>query len=184
MRNAWTLAASCTTRARLTVLLLALVVFTLVARLAGAHSILSKDWEQLVTEAEQIFTGTVTATRSLELPGGAIVTDVVFGHSHVLKGDGGPGPLTLRVFGGTVGAVTLKLSGIPRFEDGRTYVVFARGNGSHVFPIVGGAAGLFQVRREPATGQDLVFGARGETLWTVPVTADAFLEAIEEDLRR
>ena len=160
-----------------------LAVLSLTAARADAHSFVFKDWEALVAEAEEIFAGQVTATRSFELPGGLIATDVVFARPRVLKGPDG-GPLTLRVFGGTVGAVTLKLSGIPRFERGLTYVVFARGNGSDVFPVVGGTYGLFQIRRDPASGQDLVVGARGETLWSVPVSADAFLEAIEEEVRR
>ena len=150
---------------------------------ADAHSFVSRDWEELVAEAEEIFAGEVTATRSFEMPGGLIATDVIFARPHVLKGGDG-GPLVLRVFGGTVGAVTLKLSGLPRFETGLTYVVFARGNGTDVFPVVGGPSGLFQIRRDVASGQDLVFGARGETLWSVPVPAGAFLDAIEEEVRR
>ena len=164
-------------------LLTLLAILALAATRAHAHSFVFKDWEALVAEAEEIFAGQVTSTRSFELPGGLIATDVVFARPRVLKGPDG-GPLTLRVFGGTVGAVTLSLSGIPRFETGRTYVVFARGNGTDVFPVVGGTYGLFQIRRDPVSGQDLVVGGRGETLWSVPVSADAFLDAIEEEVRR
>jgi hypothetical protein len=171
-------------RFRRSVALAVLVLLALApAPPARGHSFVARGWEELVAQAEEIFAGEVTEARSFELPGGLIATDVLFARRRVLKGDR-EGPLTLRVFGGTVGAVTLKLSGVPRFETGLTYVVFARGNGTDVFPVVGGPHGLFQIRRDPASGQELVFGARGETLWSVPVPAEAFLEAIEEEVRR
>jgi hypothetical protein len=137
-----------------------------------------------VAEADQIFTGTVVAMAARELANGAIVTDVIFANPRVLKGSGGDGLLTLRILGGTVGGTTLRLSGIPGFAIGREYIVFAKGNGTDAFPEVGGAHGVFRIRRDPATGEEHVFGARGEALWEVPVPLDVFLAAIAEDVRR
>jgi hypothetical protein len=150
----------------------------------AAHTFVYKGWEQLVVEAEQIFVGTVTATSAQKLGSGAIVTDVTFASPRVFKGGQTGVPIVLRLFGGSLGGETVMLPGIPRFRQGTTYLVFARGSGRDVFPVVGGNAGLFVVRRDASTGEDVVFGSRGEPLLTPAPPLSAFIEAIEDELKR
>src|SRR5207249_4154516 len=150
-----------------------------------------KNFNQLVTEADQIFIGTVTSTPSRQLPSGPIVTDVTFADPQVLKGPASIGQIALLVLGGTVGTVTMEVEGVPRFEVGVRYLVFSEGNGSVVFPVVGGPQGLFQVNRDPSSGQELVFDAYGkpipdsvmnEAFLTPPVALIAFVQAIQARL--
>lgn len=121
----------------------------------------SKDFDQLVAESEQIFVGTASGATARRHPGGAIVTDVSFSGVQVLKGNAGNAETSLMVAGGTLGTETLALPGMPRFQIGVTYLVFAQGNGTTIFPVVGGDQGMFQVRTDVVTGESLVFDSRG-----------------------
>ena len=117
----------------------------------------------MVAEAEQIFTGTVSTTLSRRAPSGLVVTEVTFSSAQVFKGAGG-GEVTLLMPGGAVGDETVRVAGMPELRAGETYLVFAKGNGSAIFPVVGGDQGLFQVTRDPETAEDLVFDARGRAI--------------------
>ena len=123
---------------------------------------LPKSFAELVDEADEIFVGGVAGLASRQTPAGTIVTDVTFSKVEVIKGDPGVAERTLVVLGGRVGDQTLVLPGVPSFLPGVTYLVFSRGNGTSVFPVVGGDQGLYEIRSDPATGERLAFGARGQ----------------------
>jgi hypothetical protein len=146
-----------------------------------ATTFLVKDFEGLVAEAEQIFVGTVTGRGSQKLAGGTIVTDVTFAASHILKGPREPS-IVLRVVGGTVGGEALELSGVPQLDLGVRYIVFVKGNGRAMFPVVGGSQGLFRVVHDAGLDVDVVLSAQGAPLADVPVPLTAFLEAAEAEL--
>jgi hypothetical protein len=150
---------------------------------ASAAVFAVKHFEELVGEAELIFVGTVTGESAQKLPAGLIVTDVSFSASHVLKGGAGGSTVVLRVVGGTVGRETLEIPDVPRFRPGGRYVVFVKGNGRSVFPVVGGTRGLFQVVWDPARSADVVRDALGRPLSDPVVPLAAFLGAVEEELR-
>ncbi|HEY5293172.1 MAG TPA: hypothetical protein VIJ43_12765 [Burkholderiales bacterium] len=121
----------------------------------------SKDFDQLVAESEQIFVGTASGATARRHPGGAIVTDVSFSGVQILKGNPGTAEISLMVAGGTLGTETFTLPGVPRFQSGTTYLVFAQGNGTGIFPVVGGDQGMFQVKTDTLTGESFVFDSRG-----------------------
>jgi hypothetical protein len=149
---------------------------------ATAGVFVVKDFEELVAEAEMIFVGTVSGEAAQKLAGGPIVTDVTFSSAQVLKGP--PGAMVvLRVVGGTVGRESLELTDVPRFRPGVRYLVFVKGNGRTIFPVVGGRRGLFQVVRDPALQADVVRDAGGRPLAETPVPLAGFLAAVEEELR-
>jgi hypothetical protein len=171
---------------------------------AHGASFVPKDFGQLVAEAEQLFIGTVMETQSRKLPNGGIVTDITFGELRVLKGAAAE-PIMLEVLGGTVGDETLELPGIPIFQVGVRYLVFSKGSGTTIFPVVGGDQGMFQVVRDPATGAEMVLNANGKPITSPsvrqamagsvaslqdpqqppgPVPLDAFIQAISERLKR
>lgn len=180
------------------------VLLTIPAGLAWGTTFAAKNFDQLVTEAEQVFIGTVTATQSRRLASGAIVTDVTFSSLRVLKGGGALEEIVLQVLGGTVGDETLRMAGVPEFGMGVRYLVFSKGNGTVIFPVVGGDQGLFQVKRDPTTGVDLVFDATGMAITSAsvrealgmpgfekhglgppsPVPLEAFSQAIKARLER
>ena len=177
-----------------------LLVLTNPAGLVWGDSFIQKNFHQLVVEAEQIFVGTVTASQSRKLPTGAIVTDVTFSSLRVLKGSVAPGDLVLIVLGGSVDGETLKLGGFPEFRLGVTYLIFSKDNGTVIFPVVGGTQGLFQIKRDPTTAEELVFNAHGMPITSPtvtdaisastpgplhppsPLTLDAFVQAIKNRL--
>jgi hypothetical protein len=179
-----------------------LLVLTTPAGLVWGDSFIQKNFHQLVVEAEQIFVGTVTASQSRKLPTGAIVTDVTFSSLRVLKGSEAPGDIVLTVLGGSVDGETLKVGGFPEFRLGVTYLIFSKDNGTAIFPVVGGAQGMFQIKRDPTTGEELVLDAHGMAITSPtvtdaistsaptpgllqrasPVTLDAFVRAIKNRL--
>ena len=159
-------------RKRRFILALAAVLVIPVAQSLGAVFV-DKNFDQLVTEAEQIFVGTVTAAQSRKSPTGAILTDVTFSDLQVLKGNAVVSQIVLNVLGGTVGAETFKLSGIPEFQTGVRYLVFSKGNGTTIFPVVGVDQGLFQIKHDSVSGRDLVFNAYG-----VPITSSTVRDAM------
>jgi hypothetical protein len=159
-------------RRRWVAALLALAVVAAASGQSQGASFVHKDFDQLVGEADEIFVGVVTRLGSRRTASGQIVTDVTFAEREVLKGEAPPGDFVLVVLGGTVGDTTLALPGFPRFEVGITYLVFVKGNGSTILPVVGGPQGLFQVHRDPLTGARTVLDARG-----LPVRSPSVLGA-------
>lgn len=157
-------------------LMLSLILLTtlmLPAGLAWSAAFVPKEFDHLVIEAEQIFIGTVTAIQSRKTQTGAIMTDATFSDLQVLKGSGVTNEIVLIVLGGTVGAETFKLGGIPEFQLGIRYLVFSKGNGTTIFPVVGGKQGLFQVKRDSTSSMELVFDADG-----FPITSSTVRDAM------
>ncbi len=142
-------------RSILSVFLLAIAVGTVYAT-----AFQPKDFGQMVSEAEQIFIGTVTGIQAHKLGTGAIVSQVSFGNLQIIKGPIAE-TITLQMLGGTVDGETLRVAGLPTFHGGVRYLVFMAGNGSAIFPVVGGPQGVFQVQLDPTTGQDVVVGGSG-----------------------
>ncbi|OGT80783.1 MAG: hypothetical protein A3H91_13900 [Gammaproteobacteria bacterium RIFCSPLOWO2_02_FULL_61_13] len=161
----------------------------------------AKDFDQLVAESEQIFIGTTSGAMSRRHPGGAIVTDVSFAGVQVIKGNAGNAEISLMIAGGSLGTETLALPGMPRFQFGLTYLVFVQGNGTTIFPVVGGDQGMFQVKSDTLTGESLVFDSRGMPIRSAtvrqamaadgaapsstepePITLDVFLRGIRSRL--
>ena len=131
---------------------------------ARAATFADKNFAQLVTEAEQIFIGTVTSLRSRKLPNGAIVTDVRFSGPQVIKGNGDGADIVLLVLGGEVDGARLEIPGLPQFQRDARYLVFSQGNGKNMFPVVGGPAGLFQIAPGIPGGNGLVLNSAGMPL--------------------
>ena len=172
-------------------------LFTLAIALCApaGHSITfaDKTFEQLVSEADEIFVGTATSADSRRLGSGAIVTDIDFRDVRMLKGPAGATQATVMIAGGTLAGETLELRGVPRFSIGLSYLLFVQGNGATIFPIVGGPGGMFQVRRDPGTGRERIYDASGKPLFgpppgslqagaQTPLMADDMLQAIRSRL--
>jgi hypothetical protein len=182
----------------------ALLLITLATGLAHGTTFRPKDFDQLVGEAEQIFVGTVTTTQSRKKPTGGILTEVTFGNLRMVKGSDA-GTITLEVMGGTVGKETLQVSGVPVFRMGMRYLVFMAGNGTAIFPVVGGNQGVFQVTQDQASGADVILDAYGASVRSpsiqraigrgvevqaeamlarpAPILLDTFLQAVTDRLR-
>jgi len=153
-----------------------------------------KTFVQLVDEADQIFIGTATAALPRKRAEGGIATDVSFTNLQVLKGDNAATAINLMMLGGAVGGETFELKGMPKFQIGITYIVFSQGNGTTIFPVVGGDQGMFQVKPDVLSGGSMVYNSRGMTIANpsvlqavsfqapAPVPLTVFLQAVRDRL--
>ena len=180
-------------------LVAALILLSICPSPARAHSFVPKPFDELVSDAEQIFAGTVSATQSRRLPSGLIVTEVTFSLARVFKG-ARAAEVTLLMPGGEIGGEALRVAGMPELRAGNAYLVFAKGNGRAILPLVGGTQGLFQIERDPVTAEEFVVDARGAAIESDQIRAlagqardgagapriplDAIVGAISERLRR
>src|SRR6267142_2428465 len=85
-----------------------------------ATTVIPPTFDQLVTQAELIFQGTVTDVRSVWEGQGAqryIETYVTFQVADNIKGDAGAS-YTIRMLGGTVGDETMLVTDTPKFRVG------------------------------------------------------------------
>lgn len=158
----------------MSVLFAALVL--LFAPCADAASFKAKSFDDLVAQAQQIFVGTSIGSNAHYTERGLIVTDYSFDIIETVKGatatspGPGPGPFIVTLLGGKVGDVELAISGAPKFDIGVKYFLFVSGNGSTMFPLVGGHQGIYQVRTDPATGQENLHDYDGNALSQLPRT--------------
>jgi hypothetical protein len=115
-----------------------------------ATTVIPPTFDQLVNEAETIFEGTVTGTRSEWTGEGAkrhIVSYVTFKVEDAIKGQLGA-DYTIRVFGGTVDGQTVEVTDAPRFKVGDRDILFVQHNGTQFIPLVGIMHGRFHVQMD------------------------------------
>lgn len=133
-----------------------------------ATTVIPPTFDQLVSDAEVIFEGTVTDTRSEWSGQGServIVTYVTFKIADAMKGAPG-GSYTIRMAGGTIGDETQEVSDAPRFKTGDRDILFVEHNGSQFVPLVGIMHGRFHVRTD-AAGHEIVLKDDGASLTNV-----------------
>jgi len=143
----------------------ALLAFTgallLAAPAARALSVVPPTFPELVAESESIVRGEVTAITSayVDAPGGErpIKTFVAFRVERTLKGVApATGTVTLVFLGGTVGAETLEVSGMPKFKVGDREILFVARNGKTFCPLIAAGHGRYRVLRDAVTRRDYV----------------------------
>ena len=127
-----------------------LSVISLLLSAARATTVIPPTFDELVTQAETIFEGTVTGTRSEWTGEGSnrhIVTYVTFKIEDAVKGTLGA-EYTIRMFGGTVGDQTIEVTDAPKFKIGDRDILFVEHNGSQFIPLVGIMHGRFHVQTD------------------------------------
>ena len=115
-----------------------------------ATTVIPPTFDELVTEAELIFQGSVTDVRSEWTGEGAerrIVSYITFQVEEALKGAPGES-YTIRMLGGTVDGETLRVSDAPTFKVGDRDILFVEHNGTQFIPLVGIMHGRFHVHQE------------------------------------
>lgn len=130
-----------------------------------ATTVIPPTFDQLVTDAELIFEGTVTDTRSQWTGVGAerhIMTNVTFNIEDAIKGAPGKS-YTIQILGGTVDGETMEVSDTPKFKVGDRDVLFVEHNGTQFVPLVGIMHGRFHVQTD-ADGRDVVAKDNGAFL--------------------
>jgi hypothetical protein len=135
----------------------------------SALSVIAPDFNDLVDEADSIFQGDVLSVHSEWSGAGAdrhIETYVQFRVIRVFKGSA-PNPQTLQIFGGTVGDQSMKISGLPQFQVGASELLFVKGNGTDLCPLVGVFHGRFHVTKDLTTGVERIALHDGRPLTVV-----------------
>jgi hypothetical protein len=154
---------------------------------AGAMVVVQRDFPELVARAEQIVVGTVTDIQNVTDAAGAASTLVTFSDLTVLKGDVGE-TLTLRLYGGRSGHMTVQISDMPTFRRGERDVLFVAGNNRDLCPLVGVWQGRFHVRFDATQAAEVVddhdgnpvTGLRGRALQRAPLQANEAAMTLDE----
>lgn len=87
-----------------------------------------------------------------------------------------PSPLVLDLVGGTVGDQQLTIVGAPDFKVGQECILFVKGNGQQIVPLVRMMHGFYPVQRDKRTGKSQVMRSNGKHLYSeqdVSLTEDA-----------
>lgn len=151
--------------------------------------------------AERILVATVRSVSEFAgvPPESPILTEVVFESLTVLKGNDPGATIAYRFAGGKVGERRLRIAGMPEFEVGERYVLFAAPALDTLCPIVGWWQGRYRVLpaipgTEPVVGDSdgrPVYGfTNGLPVITPPdeevkpLTLSAFVGLVEELLRQ
>jgi hypothetical protein len=130
-----------------------------------ATTVIPPTFDQLVNDAELIFQGTVTASRSLWIGAGAercIVTDVTFRIEDAIKGAPGKS-YTIQMLGGTVDGETIEVNDAPKFKVGDRDILFVEHNGNQFVPLVGIMHGRFHLQTD-SRGRETVTKEGGAPL--------------------
>lgn len=131
-----------------------------------ATTVIPPSFDDLVTRAEIIFEGQVTAVESRwagQDETRRIMTYYTFQVLDVLKGQASS-PYVLEILGGTVGDTTLKVEGAPQFQTGEQVILFVTNNGKQIVPLVGFMHGYYRFQHEMKAGRSTVVKHDGEAL--------------------
>jgi hypothetical protein len=133
---------------------------------ANATTVIPPTFEEMTDRADLVFVGKALSSRSEWRSVGTnrvIFTLVDYETHDVLKGNGDKS-VTLQFLGGTVGEVTMEVSGVPKFNVGERVILFVEKNGIQFCPLVGVFHGKFGLRRDEKTGRDIVLMHDGKPL--------------------
>lgn len=153
------------------VLMVASVFF---APAALALSVIPPTFEGLVSEAETVVDGRVTAVRcGLEQYQGRpiVYTYVTIAVLDVLKGPPVES-VELKILGGAVGNLNMEIPGVPKFALGERNLFFIAGNGSTFCPLVAVPYGYYRIAKRAGDGAEVVLRSNGAPLMAPRQVAD------------
>ncbi len=162
-------------RCRLSLWLVALALPVLLPSVR-ATSIIAPDFDRLVNSADYVVRATVRSVSSdwRQNPDNPqkpyIGTSVELEVLEVISGTP-PSPLVLDLVGGRIGDKELTIDGAPKFEVGQESILFIRGNGRQIIPLVGMRHGHYPVRRDKRANTDQVMRSGGKFLYDVQEVA-------------
>lgn len=127
---------------------------------AFATTIVYKNFDDLVKEADGIVSGRVASIQSQYNADHEIYTFVTFDQLDVLGGSFQGPSLTLRFKGGQVDNNISQIVGSPEFSLNEQVVLFVQGNGQSMVPVVGWTQGVFRVAQD-SSGQQVIHDHEG-----------------------
>jgi hypothetical protein len=120
-----------------------------------ATTVIPPDFDQLVNESDYIIRAVVKAVTSeyrTNTSGRKIFTKVALDVQEVIAGTP-PSEVVLEILGGKVGDEQMVLEGAPRFKVGDEDILFVRGNGNTIVPLVAMMHGRYPIMRDATTGR-------------------------------
>jgi hypothetical protein len=129
-------------------------------------TVIPPTFEELADRAELVFVGQVIGSHAEWRAADArraIFTFTEFRVDEVWKGNADK-TITLQFLGGTIGDDTLEVAGVPRFSQNERVVLFVTKNGIQFCPLVGIYHGKFGLRKDGATGREIVVKHDGKPL--------------------
>ena len=137
---------------------LALAAFLSACVRTQGTTVIQPTFEQLVDGASQVVVAEALSSEChwrTNARGALIFTTVRFRAEEVLKGEF-VAQLELSFLGGTIGADTLDVHGVPRFTQGSRYILFVSSNRTEVCPLVGMFYGKFHLQKDAVTGEETI----------------------------
>lgn len=135
-----------------------------------ATTVIAPSFDRMVASSDYIVRATVKSVTSewrdnpdqpgQRYIGSRVELDVV----EAIKGTP-PSPLVLDLVGGRVGDKELTIEGMPKFQVGEENILFVKGNGRQIIPLVAMMHGKYNIRRNKLTGRDEVFRHNGDPLY-------------------
>lgn len=124
-----------------------------------ATTVIPPDFDQLVNDSDYIVRAVVKSVDSeyqtTTSGGKKIVTKVALDVREIIAGTP-PANLVLEILGGRVGNERMVVEGAPTFKVGDEDILFVRGNGHTIVPLVAMMHGRYPIMREAATGRRYV----------------------------
>ena len=139
--------------------------FVVVLGTVQATTVIPPSFDELVSQAELIFQGTVTNVRSEWTGEGGkrhIVSYVTFKVDDSIKGSPGAS-YTMHMLGGTVDGETMAVADGPKFQTGDRDFVFIEHNGQQFIPLVGIMHGRYRIEHDE-NGREIVATNAGTPL--------------------
>jgi len=163
-------------------------LLTLVPLATQATTVIAPSFDRMVDSSDYIVRATVKSVTSEwrdnpDKPGQRYIgSRVALEVLEVIKGTP-PSPLVLDLVGGRVGDKELTIEGMPRFVVGEDTVLFVKGNGRLIVPLVGMMHGKFSVRRDKRTGREEILRHNGDPLYSEQLAATAEGTTVARDAK-
>lgn len=117
---------------------------------------------QMVSDADAIVTGTVTATSARWGEDGRIYTDITIRVQDSVKGGlNKSSTVNFSVLGGRIGGLVMEASSIPTFRKDEKVLLYLRDDVNHGLVVYGGIRGKFLVGANAKTGEEYVLAGSG-----------------------
>lgn len=112
---------------------------------ATASTFVAMSQKELLARADAIVEGRIVDLESFWTESGRLIaTDATLAVDEVLSGRA-PRALTVRTFGGQVGAMRVEAHGFPRFEDGERVLLFLTRDRDGTYRVLGYQLGHYRV---------------------------------------
>ena len=146
---------------------------------ANATTVRRLSFADLVNKAEVIVAAQVIDSRTYRTGDGKLIlTSYTVQVGETIKGNASP-TVTITTIGGKLGNTTLRVSGMPQFENGENAILFLEHSGAYT-TVVGLGQGKFRITNGEVS--NMVTGlsfSDGGTAGPIKMTADEFKRQIK-----